>query len=506
MSKYPFVLFYSDDSEIISFLNSDKLNCTLFFTNEISKLNNLFNSNYQILITYGPDEPIEVNLVIANRMRSRWIHFKSIESIERFNNSVNYCFIHNCTLDRIHIRPTFSIFTSTYNSYNKIHRAYSSVKKQTFIDYEWVILDDSPDDSHFSFLKELFDSDPKVRLYKRSSNSGNIGNVKNEVVSLCRGKYILELDHDDEILPDVLKDSVECFDSNSEIGFIYMDFINIHENGNNFHYGDFICKGYGSYYSQKYNNKWVYVYNTPNINNITLSHLVCCPNHPRIWKRSVLLDSGNYSEFLPICDDYEILLRTFCTTKMAKIHKLGYIQYHNESNNNFSLIRNSEINRIGPQFIQPIFYDLFKINERCKELNCYEDPKYIYEHSQIWKREDYIHLMGNKIINLNYNKQYCIIGIQSLINKLEYIKELCLNPRNDFILLDSVPVEEIQKVIESYNLDNFKCYSVPKEESINYFLMMYKSTKEYSIINNYNTELSQRHLVINENTNPEQNI
>ena len=508
--KYPFVLFYSHHSEIISFLkeNNDKLNCTIFFINDDSNLNNLFNPNYQILVTYGPDESeyCSVNLVIANRMRSRWVHFKSIESIESFNNAVNYCFIHNCTISRIHIRPVFSIFTTTFNSYNKILKVYESVKKQTFIDYEWIILDDSPDDSHFSFLKELFDLDNKVRLYKRSYNSGNIGNVKNEAVSLCRGNYILELDHDDEILPDVLKDSVECFNNNSEVGFIYMDFINIYENGNNFHYGDFLCKGYGSYYSQKYNDKWVYVYNTPNINNITLSHLVCCPNHPRIWKRNVLLEAGNYSEFLPICDDYEILLHTFCTTKMAKIHKLGYIQYMNESNNNFSLIRNSEINRIGPDFIQPIFYDLLKINDRCKELNCYEDPKYIYEHSKIWNRENYTHLFSNKIVNPNYNKQYCIIGIQSLIIKLEYIKDLCLNKQNDFILLDSVPIEEIQNILDKYQFNNFKCYSLPNNETLNYFLMMYKSTDNYEIIENkkYKTELSQRHLVINENTNSEQ--
>ena len=488
--KYPFVLFYSNDSEIIFFLkeNNDKLNCTIFFINDILKLNNLFNPNYQILVTYGPDEPISVNSVIANRMRSRWIHFKSI-NFESFNNAVNYCFIHNCTISRIHIRPVFSIFTTTFNSYNKILKVYESVKKQTFIDYEWIILDDSPDDLHFSFLKDLFDSDNKIRLYKRSCNSGNIGNVKNEAVSLCRGNYILELDHDDEILPDVLKDSVECFNNNPEVGFIYMDFINIYENGNNFHYGDFLCKGYGSYYSQKYNDKWVYVYNTPNINNITLSHLVCCPNHPRIWKRNVLLEAGNYSEFLPICDDYEILLHTFCTTKMAKIHKLGYIQYMNESNNNFSLIRNSEINRIGPDFIQPIFYDLLKINDRCKELNCYEDPKYIYEHSKIWNRENYTHLFSNKIVNTNYNKQYCIIGIQSFINKLEYITQLCLNKQNDFILLDSVPIEEIQNILDKYQFNNFKCYSLPNNELVNYFLMMYKSTDNYEIIEKKNNGL-----------------
>jgi hypothetical protein len=124
MNKYPFVLFYSHDLEIIAFLkkNSDKLNCTLFFTDNISKLNKLFNTNYQIFITYGSNdsEYSSVHSVIANRMRDRWIHFKEIESIERFNNAVNYCFIHNCTLPRIHIRPTFSIFTTTFNSYDKI--------------------------------------------------------------------------------------------------------------------------------------------------------------------------------------------------------------------------------------------------------------------------------------------------------------------------------------------------------------------------------------------------
>ena len=40
-------------------------------------------------------------------------------------------------------------------------------------------------------------NDSRVRLYRRSENNGNIGNVKNEAISLCRGKYILEFDHDD---------------------------------------------------------------------------------------------------------------------------------------------------------------------------------------------------------------------------------------------------------------------------------------------------------------------
>ena len=497
MSKYPYILFYHNDEFIESFFetNVSHLNCTLFFIKSAEELNKLYDFNYSLLVTYGPDESVfKCNQVIANRMRDRWIHFKEITDINKFNLAVNYCFINNCALPRIHVRPTFSIFTSCYNSYNKITRAYQSVKKQTFLDYEWVILDDSPDDFHFDFLRKMFQNDPKVRLYRRQNNSGNIGNVKNEAVSLCRGQYVLELDHDDEILPDVLKDSVVYFEANKEVGFIYMDFINIYENGDNFYYGNFICKGYGSYYTQKYNGRWVYVYNTPNINNVTLSHLVCCPNHPRIWRRSVLLEAGNYSEFLPICDDYEILLRTSVITKMAKIAKLGYVQYMNAENNNFSLIRNSEINRLGPEFIQPIFYDKFKINERMKELGGYDE---VTQDSHIWKRQNYTPQFANNKVTF-YPKQICIIGVNSIPKNL--------NLDYDYIVLDTIPLKKIQQILDSLGLTNFKCFSLPTYQELrSYFLMMYLSTDNYEIIDpfyvEYNTVIKDRHTIINKTTN-----
>jgi glycosyltransferase involved in cell wall biosynthesis len=491
MSKYPYIIFlslskYSDLINNIFNENKDKLECTPFFTNDFQHVKKLFNSNYQILVTYGDSESEyhEVNFLIPERLRARWIHFSKIDSITSFNRGVNYCFINICTSDRIKVRPAFSIFTTTYLSYDKIKRAYNSIKNQSFIDFEWVILDDSPDSTHFDFLIELFKNDFKVRLYKRNENSGNIGNVKNESIGLCRGKYILEMDHDDEILPDCLKDSFDYFESHPDVGFIYMDFINICENGTNFHYGDFICKGYGSYYSQKYNNKWVFVYNTPNVNNITLSHLVCCPNHPRIWNREILLKSGSYSEFLPVCDDYEILLRTFLTTKMAKIHKLGYVQYINDGNNNFSLIRNSEINRIGPINIKSQFYNTFNINQRCKEINAYEDETYIYHHSQIWNRNsDYIHKYANNIWNPNYTKQYCIIGVQTLYDNLEIIKAHYSNPKNDFLLLDSeFNIEYLWNLLDSLHLDRFKCYSIINTDLEKYFLFTYRSVESYSIL------------------------
>ena len=498
--KYPQILFFRYDKykDIDEYFieNKLKMNFTLNIINNKYELNKLYNTNYPILITFGDNETEyykDYYSILPKSLTIKWIHYsKTLPLIDKFNYSLNYCFINNCIINKIKIRPIFSIFTTTYNSYDKILRAYNSLKKQTMIDWEWVILDDSPDDNYFIYLKENLLNDNKIRLYKRAENSGNIGNVKNEVVSLCRGKYVIEFDHDDELIFNLLEITTKYFDENDDVGFIYTDFINLYENGSNFKYNESknFGKGYSSYYCQKYNNNWVNVYITPNINNITLSHLTCCPNHPRIWRRDILLKAGNYCEYLPICDDYEILLRTALITKMVKINILGYIQYMNNNNNNFSLIRNSEINRIGPFFISPIFYDKYKIDDFMLKHNAYDDIKYksSNNYKEIWKRKDYTNCNYNITYTPYYNNQYCIIGLDYFNKNLNKIKELYNNKedKNDFILIDNKNNNtNLWNVIDYNNLYNFKCKSFDEnttlDELINYFRLLYKSsnTKEF---------------------------
>ncbi len=522
--KYPFIIFYRKHNfcQIDEFFieNSHKLDCSIFIADSIDYVKNLHNSNYHFLMTYGDSDTEyknELLTIISENMLTRHIHIMTDSPIffkvENFNNHVNTIFIALCCLDRIKVRPTFSLFTPSYNSYHKILRVYNSLLKQTLLDWEWIIIDDSPDDTHFLFLRQKFSQEQRIRFYRRSCNNGSIGNVKNETIGLCRGKYVLEMDHDDELMPYVLQESAELFDSKPDIGFIYFDFACVYENGENQWFGDFICKGYGGYYSQQYEGKWRLIYITPNINNVTLSHLICCPNHPRIWRRQSLLDIGNYCEYLPICDDYEIILRTSVSTNIAKIHKLGYIQYMNDSNNNFSLIRNSEINRIGPYFISPIYFDIFNINHQMKKRDAYEDEKYITHYSKIWERDQtlYKHKYCNIIVNNNYDKQFCIVGFDSLLENLNRISELYQNTRNDFIILENkCTLEYLQDRIENYNFKRMKCYTLidtPNEQLIHYFKLLYLSVSNYEIIFSkiqrpkYNTELFKRSQIINQLTN-----
>ena len=486
MQKYPNVLFLRHDTyesiDAIIIKNRGAIDCDICIINSQEDLQNMFDPNINILVTYSPDRAeylAEVTAVLPPRMFNRWLHFEKITDIAEFSRSINHGYIDSIIRNREEGRPTFSAFTTCYNSYEKIKRPLTSLLEQSMADWEWVILDDSPDDRHFNYLRDLFNGNKRVRLYRRSENSGNIGNVKNEAASLCRGKYILELDHDDNIVDTLFHTSKTAFELNPEVGFIYTDCISIYENGENYHFGDFIALGYGGYYCAKFQNRWVNVYVTPQVNNITLSHLVSLPNHARIWRREILFKVGNYCEFLPINDDQEILMRTCMMTTMMKIPEIGYIQYMNGGGNNFSLIRNSEINRIGPLFLQPQFYEMYKVQDFMREKGAHDDEKYMFCRERIWLRESYVPQYCNKLYQVNYDTQYCIIGTDIFLTRLEEIRELYKNPRNDFFLIDSSgDTLGLCLFINLYGFERMKCYTIRDltvKQMIGYFNYIYKT-------------------------------
>ena len=61
-----------------------------------------------------------------------------------------------------------------------------------------------------------------------------------------------------------------------------------------------------------------------------------------------------------------------------------------------------------------------------------------------------------RIVNSDYDKQYCLIGIETL--EREDIKELYENPRNDFIVLSNKnSLDELIQKIESKGFGRMKC-------------------------------------------------
>jgi hypothetical protein len=165
---------------------------------------------------------------------------------------------------------------------------------------------------------------------------------------------------------------------------------------------------------------------------------------------------------------------------MVKIHQLGYIQYMNKNENNFSLIRNSEINRLCKKLTQHC-YKSYKINEYLQKKDAFE----IHQNKPIWEIENYTPKYCNEIINLHYNKQYCIVGLETLFQNYNEIKELYKINVTDFIILDTIPIKIICDALDKLDFGRMKCYSLlgPDAQLINYFKMIYASCDELHIMN-----------------------
>jgi hypothetical protein len=201
------------------------------------------------------------------------------------------------------------------------------------------------------------------------------------------------------------------------------------------------------------------------------------PNHPRIWRRDVLFELGNFSEFLPINDDQELILQTCLKTKIMKLPMMGYIQYMNAGNSNFSLIRNRDINRIGPHYLTPIFYAKHGLQQIMKARGAYDNEKYMHTNERVWLRDSYEPAYANILYDF-YDCQICIVSKGVFLDRKEELVELAKNPRNDFFLIDSSG--DFKGLCAFLDEQGFhaKCYSIKdltEEQMVRYFEYIYKS-------------------------------
>ncbi|MGI9253631.1 MAG: glycosyltransferase family 2 protein, partial [Thermomicrobiales bacterium] len=237
----------------------------------------------------------------------------------------------------------------------------------TYANWEWVIYDDSPDDGEtFARMSDLAASDFRISAFRSDTACGNIGEVKRRACGLAKGDILLELDHDDELTPNALRSLVDARNRYPEAGFFYSDCAEIFENGVNATYGSEWGMGYGSYREESHGGRTYMVTNYPDINSLTIRHIVGVPNHFRAWTRGAYVACGGHNPEIHVCDDYELLIRTFLTTPMVHIRRLGYIQYHNtESSGNTHRKRIKEIQRLVRMF-RDAYAD--RIHERFVEL------------------------------------------------------------------------------------------------------------------------------------------
>lgn len=105
-----------------------------------------------------------------------------------------------------------TVFTPSYNRAYTLARLFESLKRQSFLNFEWILIDDGSEDNTAE-LAEGFRADPDRRFdftFIRTENGGKHRAI-NRAVKIARGELFFIVDSDDYLTPNALQriDEVE---------------------------------------------------------------------------------------------------------------------------------------------------------------------------------------------------------------------------------------------------------------------------------------------------------
>jgi glycosyltransferase involved in cell wall biosynthesis len=204
---------------------------------------------------------------------------------------------------------TVSVIIPTHNRPGFLAGAIASVLRQTFTDYEIIVVDDGSTDNTREVVEGI--GSPKVR-YVHQKNAG-VGAARNNGITLARGRYIAFVDDDDEILPDTLASGVEILEKHPEYAMTYGELGFIDPRGNP-------ARGYATI-----GVKSGYLFREfvlRSINPPILTWLV---------RRSVFEEIGGFDSRFVKSEDYDMILRITGRYRLYGIPRvLGLTRVHDD--------------------------------------------------------------------------------------------------------------------------------------------------------------------------------
>ena len=122
-----------------------------------------------------------------------------------------------------------SIITPNWNCVKFIAETIKSVQRQTYTNWEMIIVDDCSTDGSENLIELYMSKDNRIRLFQNGKNSG-AAISRNYALREARGKWIAFLDSDDLWKPDKLEKQLK-FMVDNHYKFSYTQYLEINEFG-----------------------------------------------------------------------------------------------------------------------------------------------------------------------------------------------------------------------------------------------------------------------------------
>lgn len=114
--------------------------------------------------------------------------------------------------------PLISVIVPCYNHGQYLMECIDSIKKQTYPNFEIIVVNDGSTDE---FTNNLINSISDSQINVINKKNAGLAAARNSGIVSCNGQIILPLDADDLIAPDYIKKAAELLVSNDQIGLVF---------------------------------------------------------------------------------------------------------------------------------------------------------------------------------------------------------------------------------------------------------------------------------------------
>lgn len=203
----------------------------------------------------------------------------------------------------VKLSPMVSVVTAVFNRDRFVGKAIESVQAQSFTDWEYILVDNGSTDRTKDVIRDYAAKDSRIKLIENDRNI--IALALNIAIRAARGKYISQLDSDDEYLPHTLEKMTAALESHPAWGIAIGYYELMDEAGNS-------LPEFGIIRHLEYNR-----------NNILR---VDGAGAPRTWHRSVMLQFGLFEEkeLGHYGEDYDLVLKVGEKYEVGRVHDVCY--------------------------------------------------------------------------------------------------------------------------------------------------------------------------------------
>lgn len=285
-----------------------------------------------------------------------------------------------------------SVVMPTHNRENLLPRAINSVLKQTYKNWELIIVDDASKDNTSQVVSDFIIRDSRVKYYKLETNQGACV-ARNKGIEESGGKYITFLDSDDEYLPEKIELQVNCLNTSSvnNLGVVSCGRIDV-RNGKEY-------------------NQWIPSLQGNILRDLLLKNKIGAGTPFLMVKKSVLKDYNVlFDPEMPAGQDWDFLIRV-CQHTNFDVVKKPLVRVHHHSGER---VYNSEraVNAFRKQYDK--YKDLLSRESEVHDTFVLKMAVQCFIYGYQKRAQD---LLSHEILNRNFKVRLWLTYIQLFNNQ-----------------------------------------------------------------------------------------